>query len=81
MEIVKLAPGAQPPETADYVAIVEEDGQFGFSGQIEKIHGPMKASVYLIGPEWYPSFDEALTAGLVWADSHGAGRIYVEVAA
>ncbi|RVT94899.1 hypothetical protein [Sphingomonas crocodyli] len=81
MEIVKLDRGAQPPESSDYVAIVEEDGQFGFSGQIEKIHGPTKAQVFLIGPEWYPSFDEALTAGLAWADSHGAGRIYVEVAA
>ena len=82
MEIVTLQPGAQPPASADYVAIEPgEDGSFGFSGQIEKIFGPTAATVYLIGPVWYPSFDEALQAGLAWADEHGATQLYVETLA
>jgi hypothetical protein len=81
MELIKLPPGEPAPDSSDYIAIVEEDGQFGFSGQILKIYGPMKQTVHLIGPEWYPSFDEALEAGIAWGRQHDANGLYIETQA
>ena len=81
MEIIRLAPGVMAAEDTDCIKINETpDGRFSLvaSALMDCGDGDNLESVALVSSETYPSYDDAESAGLAWAEAHCVATIHIE---
>lgn len=75
MEVHKLAPGEHAPEDSDRVTInLLANGKAGFTG-VRKMGN---VNAHAVSPNSFQSADEALAAGVVWAEENGIEILYIE---
>lgn len=80
MDIIKLQPGERAPRDSDCARIEAKDGRFIINcSALVRCGDPDQAeSIALIGSDPYSSYDDAESAALAWANSHGVQQLYVE---
>ena len=80
MDIKKLPAGEPAPSDRDCIRIQElEEGRFQLNGSVLFGCGDADSdeSVSLVGGDPYPTYDDAESAGLAWANDHCAELLYV----
>jgi hypothetical protein len=79
MDVVKLQAGDRAPVDSD-CATIEAKGDLFFltaSALVSCGDAESVESVSLVGGEPYHSYDEAESAALAWASSHGVQQFYI----
>mgnify|MGYP003578162046 CR=1 FL=1 len=73
IEVIRLGPGARPPETADWISIEPvEGGRYNVAGSVGG-----EWSLVFAG-EIFESAEEAALAGIFWARHRGSRTVYIE---
>lgn len=78
MQIERLPLGQQAPYEADCIRIEEQaDGRFKLTASALCMEEDEGESVSIVGGPLFETIEQAEKAGLAWAESVGAERLYI----